>query len=156
MPNENWKEKRMKGWNRFLAQWQKDFRLWLFFIVYFLLFRIAFIFLFRYQINDASTTMDILAVILNGMRYDSVIATYYILIPFVFSIACLFANWEAIGNRIRNVFGVVFIFLSTFLCFVTIGYFKEFDSFGIFYSGYYVSFCQFNLSIDQAKKEIRY
>jgi phosphoglycerol transferase MdoB-like AlkP superfamily enzyme len=142
MPNENWKEKRMKGWNRFLAQWQKDFSLWLFFIVYFLLFRLAFIFLFRYQINDASTSMDILAAILNGMRYDSVIATYYILIPFVFSIACLFANWEATGNRIRNVFGAVFIFLSTFLCFVTLGYFKEFDDqfnhflFGLIYDDF--------------------
>jgi hypothetical protein len=78
--------RRMNGWNRFIAQWQKDFKLWLFFIAFFLLFRFAFLVLFRHQIHASSTYLDVVAALFNGLRFDSVITTYLLIIPFLFSI----------------------------------------------------------------------
>ena len=126
----------MKKWDRFFAQWQKDFKLWLFFMVYFLLFRTAFLVLFSHHINESSSYLEIVATLLNGMRYDSVVATFLILVPFVLSMICGFADMQPTANKIRKIIGTLFLILSTAICFVAINYFKEFnDQFNHFILG---------------------
>jgi hypothetical protein len=109
----------MKGWNRFFNQWQKDFKLWLFFMAYFFLFRAAFILIFRNQIDRGGTFSEVIAVLLNGIRFDSVIVTILILIPLCLSVISGFVPWEKRAERLRFAVGVVFLILSTFLCFIT-------------------------------------
>lgn len=102
-------------------------KLWLFFMGLFLLFRIIFVFLFKDQLGADSTAIDVIAAILNGMRFDSVISSCIVLLPFFFSICCIFADLEAIAIRARNLTGTLFVGLSTIICLVTLTYFKEFN-----------------------------
>ena len=126
----------MRGWNRFFNQWQKDFKLWLFFMAYFFLFRAAFILIFRNQIDRGGTFSEVIAVLLNGIRFDSVIVTILILIPLCLSVISGFVPWEKRAERLRFAVGVVFLILSTFLCFITLSYFREYgDQFNHFIFG---------------------
>jgi phosphoglycerol transferase MdoB-like AlkP superfamily enzyme len=121
-------KRRRSGWNRFITQWQKDFKLWLFFITFFLLFRCAFIFLFRHQINASSNYRDVVAALFNGLRYDSVFTTYLLVIPLVFSIISGFANTSHLANKVRKIIGTVGVVLSTVACVTTFSYYREFGN----------------------------
>ena len=128
--------RQVKGWNRFITQIQKDFKLWLFFMAFFLLFRCTFVVLFRHQINASSTYRDIAAALFNGLRYDSVITTYLLLIPLLFSIIAGFANTSRLANKVRKIIGMLGVILSAVVCVATFGYFKEFgDQFDHFIFG---------------------
>jgi phosphoglycerol transferase MdoB-like AlkP superfamily enzyme len=128
--------RQMNGWNRFITQWQKDVKLWLFFMAFFLLFRCAFLVLFRHQINAASTYRDVVAALFNGLRFDSVITTYILLIPFLFSIIAGFVNTSQLATKVRKILGTVGVVLSTVICVTNFSYFKEFgDQFDHFIFG---------------------
>ena len=116
------------GWIRFMSQWQKDFQLWLFFIAFFLVFRCAFIFLFRHQINASSNYRDVLAALLNGMRYDSVFTTYLLVIPLGFSVICGFLNASHLADKTRRIIATAGVVSSAVACVATVGYFKEFGN----------------------------
>jgi phosphoglycerol transferase MdoB-like AlkP superfamily enzyme len=128
--------RRMNGWNRFITQWQKDLKLWLFFMGFFLLFRCALVVLFRLQIDASSSYRDIAAALLNGLRFDSVVTTYLLAIPLLFSIISGFADTVQLADKIRRIFGTVGVVLSTMACVATFSYFKEFgDQFDHFIFG---------------------
>jgi len=128
--------RRMNGWSRFFVQWQKDLKLWLFFMAFFLLFRCALVIYFRHQIDASSAFLDTIAAFLNGLRFDSVVATYLLAIPFLFSIISGFAGTVHLADKIRNIFGTVGVILSTLACVATFSYFKEFgDQFNHFIFG---------------------
>ncbi len=116
----------MAGWVRFFRQRQKDLKLWLFFMSFFLVFRIIFIVVFRDQIHVQSTYTTIMAALLNGLRYDSVICTLFVIIPFCFfSVASGLKKLDSLADTIRLITGVAFLVLSSFICIVTMEYFKE-------------------------------
>ncbi len=117
----------MRGWNRFLHQYQKDLKLWLFFLLSLSLFRWIFILSFRDKIDATSGGSDIFATALNGMRYDSMAATYWMLVPFLTGVACSAVKAERLSDRVRSLFGSAFVVLSTALSVVTIGYFREYN-----------------------------
>jgi phosphoglycerol transferase MdoB-like AlkP superfamily enzyme len=126
----------MNGWNRFITQWQKDLKLWLFFMAYFLAFRCALVVFFRIQIDASSTYRDVAAALINGLRYDSVIATYLLAIPLLFSIISGFAGTVHLADKVRKILGTVGVVLSTMTCVATFSYFKEFgDQFNHFIFG---------------------
>lgn len=116
----------MDRWYHFFSQWQKDFKLWLFCMSFFLTFRVVFLLLFMDQMADGSTFLTVVSAVLNGMRFDSVISTIFIAIPFLFSAASGIRNMERLAERVRVITGIVFLALSTFLCIVTVEYFREF------------------------------
>ncbi len=117
----------MTKWNRFLYQFQKDVKLWLFAALYLSLFRSVFVFSFRNKIGESWGWRDVLFAFLNGFRYDSMVSTYWVLVPFLLSVGCGFFDTERFAERTRNVLGSLFVILSTLLCVVTLGYFREFD-----------------------------
>ena len=126
----------MNGWNRFITQWQKDLKLWLFFMAFFLLFRCALVVFFRIQIDASSTFRDVAAALINGLRYDSVITTYLLAIPLLFSIISGFAGTVHLADKVRKILGTVGVVLSTMACVATFSYFKEFgDQFNHFIFG---------------------
>ena len=126
----------MKGWNRFIAQWQKDLKLWLFFMAFFLLFRCALVVTFRIQINASSTYQEVAAALLNGLRFDSVFTTYLLVIPLLFSIISAFAGTVHLADKVRIIFATAGVVLSTMVCVATFSYFKEFgDQFNHFIFG---------------------
>jgi len=117
----------MRSWDRFFGQFQKDLKLWLFFVVFLGLFRVFLIFTLKEKIEAASGIMDILRVCLLGFRFDGMAATYFILIPFLMSVACGFFDIERAANKVRGVFAGIFVVATTILCGVDYGFFREFD-----------------------------
>ncbi len=134
----------MKGFNRFLLQFQKDVKQWIFFMLYLSFFRIVFVLYFRNKIDAASSVSDVLAVALNGLRFDSMVSTYWVAISFLLiSVASGFVNTGRVIERIRSVFGGLFIILTSITWIFTFVYFKE-------YSEQFNSFI-FNLYYDDTK-----
>lgn len=117
----------MERWERFFESWQKDLILWFFCMAFFLLYRLAFIVLFRAQMEPESTWLTAACAILNGMRFDSKVSTTFALIPFTFSCACLFADVRRTAHRVRMATGEIFLVLAAAVCAISIEYFREFN-----------------------------
>jgi phosphoglycerol transferase MdoB-like AlkP superfamily enzyme len=126
-PDFNKDNHSMRGFNRFLLRFLNDVKQWLFFMLYLSCFRIAFISFFRNKIDPATGVSEVLLTVLNGLRYDSMVATYWVLIPFLASVASGFVNIDRFADRVRGAFGAVFIVVTAFAWVVTFGYFKEYN-----------------------------
>ncbi|HXY62447.1 MAG TPA: sulfatase-like hydrolase/transferase, partial [Nitrospirota bacterium] len=112
---------------RFLLRFLKDAKLWLSFMIYLSLFRIAFIFYFRNRIQPDSSYSDIVFSLLNGCRFDSMASTCWFGVPFLASILLVFFDADRIADRIRAVTGAAFIIVTTIAWVVTFGYFNEYS-----------------------------
>ena len=117
----------MKNWTRFFLQFRKDLKLWLFCVLFLSLFRIALILLFRERMGNDAQIGDVLAAAAYGMRYDSMVASYTVLLPFLLSLCCLFLDVQTLATRVRTTMGTLFLIISSLLFVVTFGYFREFD-----------------------------
>lgn len=126
----------MKNWSQFFIQFQMDFKLWICFMSFFLIFRIVFILMFRNQIERTSSLKTVLAALLNGTRFDCVVATLWALIPFCFSIAGGFFETASWALKARAATGMAFMVSSSIICIITLSYFREFgDQFNHFLFG---------------------
>lgn len=127
------------SWDRFFRQFLKDLKLWLFCAALLALFRLVFILWLRSKIDPASTFGDVLAAALNGLRYDSVIASCCALPSLLASAACGLVAIEKVADRVRTSLGVAFTVASLVLLPVSIGFFAEYDDvfnhwiFGLYY-----------------------
>ena len=117
----------MLGFNRFLLQFLKDVKQWLFFMLYLSFFRLAFIAFFRNKIEPATGVSEVLLTALNGLRYDSMVATDWVLIPFLASVASGFVNIDRFADRVRGAMSAAFIVATAFAWIITFGYFKEYN-----------------------------
>jgi phosphoglycerol transferase MdoB-like AlkP superfamily enzyme len=123
----------MKNWSQFFMQFQLDFKLWICFMVFFLLFRIVFILMFKGQIEKESSLKTVMAALLNGARFDSVVSTLWILIPFCFSLASGFLDSAVWALQVRAITVMGFMIISSIICIITLSYFREFgDQFNHF------------------------
>ncbi len=133
---------RQASWIRFFTQTQKSIHLWLFILLFFLLYRISFLVIFRDRINGNSTPFDLVAAIFSGLRYDVVVSTYFALVPIALGVACGFFDLESFAVRVRKIFSVTFVVVSSVVCFAALNYFKEYNSqfnyflFGIYYDDF--------------------
>ncbi len=112
-------------------------------MLYLLFFRFTFILCFRSRIEPATGLSDILMTALNGMRYDSMVSTWWILVPFLASIVAGFAKFDRVADRIRQAFGFLFILLTSIAWVFTFVYFKEYNE--------QFNYLIFNLYYDDAK-----
>jgi phosphoglycerol transferase MdoB-like AlkP superfamily enzyme len=117
----------MKGFNRFLLQFRQDVKQWLFFMLYLSFFRIAFILYFRAKIGPSTGLSDVLMTALNGLRYDSMVATWWILPAFLAGIASGIVNLERFADRLRTVIGILFIVFTSIAWVFTFVFFKEYN-----------------------------
>jgi phosphoglycerol transferase MdoB-like AlkP superfamily enzyme len=117
----------LKGFNRFLLQFRQDVKQWLFFMLYLSFFRLAFILYFRGRIETAAGVSDVVLTALNGLRYDSMVSTWWTLVPFLASIVSGFASFDRLAHRIRAAFGFLFIFLTSIAWVFTFVYFREYN-----------------------------
>jgi phosphoglycerol transferase MdoB-like AlkP superfamily enzyme len=115
------------GWRRFIGQFQKDVKLWVFYVLFLELFRLIFIFSFRQKMNGENDLLEVLAVALNGFRYDSMAATYWMFVPILMSVLCGFIDLRKVSDWVRGAFGSLFIVFSAIICTVTLEYFGEFN-----------------------------
>ncbi len=117
----------MRGWERFFESWQKDMKLWFFCVSFFLVYRLVFVFIFREHLDAASTGLTVAAAVLNGMRYDAKVATTFMLVPFCFTVTCLYRDTRPLSHRVRWLTGVLFLCLAGAVCLVNIEYYREYQ-----------------------------
>ena len=117
----------MKNWTRFFLQFRKDLKLWFFCVLCLFFFRVTLLLIFRERIGADARLQDVLAAVVYGLRYDSMVASYTVLLPFLASIGCLFLDLQKLAARVRIAMGSLFLVFSSVLFVVTIGYFREFD-----------------------------
>jgi len=118
----------MKGFNRFLFYFLKDAKQWLFFLLYLVIFRVSFILFFRNRIDAASTLSDIIRANLNGLRYDMMVSTDWILLLLLTAtIPSGFITIEAYAGRLRKTIGTLFLIVTSIIWVITFGYFKEYN-----------------------------
>lgn len=127
------------SWNRFFLQFQKDLKLWLYGVAYLEVYRLVLILYFHRRLDAASGWAEITRAMLNGFRYDTVVAAYWMVLPLLAGVACGFADWSGFADRLRRAIGVTYVVVSTLLFTVALGYYREFDDvfneyiFGIYY-----------------------
>lgn len=117
----------MRSWNRFFIQFQKDVKLWLFCVACLMLYRLIFIAAYHQKINPSSPFSDFAAVLSYGFCFDIMVAGYFVLIPFLLSVANGFTDLRSTAERVRASFGILFVTASTILGIVNHGFFGEFD-----------------------------
>jgi len=128
-----------RSWTRFFIQFQIDLKLWFFCVVFLEANRALFLFYFKTRMIETTGTGTIAAALLNGLRFDTMVSTYWIILPLIGSLLCGFFDLSGFANRMRSSVGVLFVVCTSFLCMVGIGYYKEYDDifneqlFGIYY-----------------------
>jgi len=97
------------------------------------------VFLFRDHSTESFTAADLLKCTFAGARFDSVIATYWILPCVLFSVAAGIWGRVIIAERARFTLGVVYILFAGVICVAAIGFFQEYKDrfnqwiFGVIY-----------------------
>ena len=111
-------------WSKFVSEISNHIYFWLFGVVYFLLFRLIFILLFINQVNEHTTWIDIYKTFLMGLRFDSTVTAYFIILPFLLTLILAPFNKVNIAVYIRKIFQYLFVLSTTIICIVTINYLK--------------------------------
>lgn len=117
----------MSDWERFISQLKKDLKQWMFFMLTLTFFRIVFVAYFRIRIEEVTPWTALIKALVNGIRYDSMAATYFILLPLLLSVLCGFIDLTSFTASVRRGFGAFFLILSTVLSIVSIEYFREYN-----------------------------
>lgn len=114
------------GWRVFLAQSQKDFKFWLFAVIWLGLLRAVMLTVFASSLGPAATWGEILKGALTGARFDICVASFWTLPLVVASLATWAGLRERSVERFRLVLAGLFSVLSTFVGIVAIGFFSEY------------------------------
>jgi len=106
------------------------------------LFRLILIALFISQKDPSSGPVDILYVMVNGFRFDSRVAMWFVLPTFLLSVFSAFFPIDRFIHRTRLALGICFAILTLLLCSATPPYFKEYNDqfnswiFGLIYDDF--------------------
>ncbi|MHB8844388.1 MAG: LTA synthase family protein [Nitrospirota bacterium] len=117
----------MTSWRRFASPYQKDLKLWLFFMAVLSAFRVCFIVIFRSKLSPAAGAGDILLALVNGMRFDAMAAAWWSAIPFLASALCSVFDLRAFADRLRRVFAAAFAVVSPAAFISSIVFFREYN-----------------------------
>jgi phosphoglycerol transferase MdoB-like AlkP superfamily enzyme len=113
--------------NRFLIQFRKDAKQWVFFMLMLTFFRIVFLFLFRARLAPGTPGRDIVLTALNGLRYDSMVSTYWVLIPVLAAVLSAFLGSDRLANAVRRGFGAAFVAATSVAWIFTYVFFREYN-----------------------------
>ncbi len=117
----------LRGFKSFLFHFIRNVKQWFILMFYLTAFRLVFIYLFRSKMDQTSSVADIAQAAVNGMRFDSIIVTYILLIPFILAIVLRLLNLNRAAERTGELFGRGFIWITTLLWVFTLVYFNEYD-----------------------------
>ncbi len=117
----------MLSWNRFRDEIRKDVMQWLVFMLTLSFFRVVLIVYFRDKIDPASSSADVAKALMNGLRFDGMAASYFILFPLALSVLSGIFNLGALIHWLKKIYGSLFLVLTTILSIVTLVYFREYN-----------------------------
>lgn len=113
-------------WATFLTEAQKDFKFWLFAVVWLTAFRVLMLVVFARSLGSAATAGAIGKCLLIGARFDVSVATYWVMPSLLVSGATLFGLGRRWAQGVRSWVAGLFVVLSTGLGVLAIGFFKEY------------------------------
>lgn len=126
----------MMGWQTFGLQFLKDFKFWLFAVLFFQVNRLLFILGFSEQLATASSAYDVTLTSLRGLQFDMRLAGGWALFSFLcFTVPSAFG----VVLRGRNWLAILFVAFSTILTVVGYSYYAEYNDlfnetlFGLYY-----------------------
>lgn len=117
---------KLASWEEFCRELQQDFKLFLFILGVFCLFRIGFIAVMHSFLSESVTVSDIAAALYYGVRISLKSAGLLVLLPLIFctGLRLVFA-WRKLG-KIRLYLGLAYVTLLSFLFQARIPYYQEF------------------------------
>src|SRR5512138_3031741 len=98
----------LKGFNRFFSTFLQYLRQWLFFVLYLAFFLLLFILAFRGRIGSSAAGTDVLLTLLNGLRFDSMVVTNWLIIPLLASMTPLAWRPDRFAGTIRRIWDTAF------------------------------------------------
>ena len=113
-------------WNRFFRGFQKDLRLWSFFVTVLSLNRVVFILYFRDELSSPRIATAIFMALLQGVRFDILVASYIMLPSLAMSIILMWKPWEVSADRFRSRYGGAFFTLIVVFAPVSVEYYREY------------------------------
>lgn len=116
-----------KKWDGFIREIANLIFFWFFAVVFFFIYRAAFIAIYHKEIGGELPISEYIATFFMGFRFDCTAAAYFILIPFFLTLTLSYFEKFNLIRRVRIFCQYAFVILSTFICLVTINYYKEFN-----------------------------
>lgn len=117
----------MSKWDLFFKQIQQDFKLYVFTLVVFSLFRGEFIFLFRNLLSPSTSAADITSALYYGIRISLKSAGAITLLSFLFSTIPSVFRKNLDLSKVRVVLGCLYISILTLLFHIRIPYYEAFQ-----------------------------
>ena len=114
------------GWAVFASEAQRDLLVWVLSFGFLGSFRLIMILAFRSQLQPGHGASDILQALLQGARFDSMVATYAVLPGLLFSVGSLFKDLRRVGQPVRAAAVTLALAAHLALCGITVGYFQEY------------------------------
>ena len=115
-------------WNNFLKEISNIIFFWYFSIIYFFTYRLIFISIYSNEIDWNNFLDNIYQVLLTGFRFDTMVTSYFVIIPLFASLITGPLKRIKIAQFFRLVFQQLFVFLSAFICIITINYYQEYNN----------------------------
>lgn len=114
-------------WLNYIKELSNIIFFYVFAIVFFFLFRLAFVIIYRAELLDNLAVSEFLKSFYMGFRFDSQIAAYFILIPFLITPICAYYNRIQIAVKTRKILQIIFVVSATIMCLVTLNYYREYN-----------------------------
>lgn len=113
-------------WQLFSIELGKIFQLWVFGVLFFFLYRLSFIFLFRAEIQDSIPLSEYIKVFSTGFRTDGIIMSYFTLLPL--AVLFLFSRFgfARFISSVRRSVEVLFVILAVTISLLSLNYYNEF------------------------------
>ena len=106
---------------------------WILGVLFFLTFRITFIFSHRLDLTDKLPVSEFIKTLFMGFRFDVTVISYFLFIPFLALYILPVLNKEKYISSIRFFFQHFFLITSTIICVINLNFYKEFkDQFNHF------------------------
>ena len=119
---------RKTKWDNYILELSNIIFFWFFSIFFFLAFRVAFILFFVSETDWNSVLNNISQTLITGFRFDTMVVSYFIIIPFFATLITSIFNKIHFAILLRKIFQFLFITLSTLLCVITINYYQEYNN----------------------------
>ncbi len=102
-------------------------------VVFFLVFRLLFIFLYSDDISETTKPIDYFEALFMGFRFDMTVVCYFLAVPVLTTFILTPFKKYQIAVFIRTLFQSLFVILSVFISVITYNYYKEYkDQFNHF------------------------
>lgn len=113
--------------NHFLKEFSNLLFFWFLGIVFFFLFRLSFVLIFSKQLGANVEFTDYLNTFLMGFKFDCTVMGYFLLLPYLLLLSLSYFGKFKVIKVTRRVHQVLFLFLSAFICVITLNFYYEYN-----------------------------